>query len=221
MKRTVTPELLDTDAGSERELRDSLDDLARINHYLGGEAAIARMLLQVAQRARADALSVLDVGGGDGRLMRAVAQRLREQHIEVIYTVLDRSATHLAASDGHRVVGDALELPFAAKSFDVVCCNLFLHHLRPVEISLFVAGSLRIARRVFIASDLRRSRTHLLAAKLGSIIYKSGITRHDSAASVRRAYTIPEMDDILHATEAASAVVTPAFFFRMNVIAWR
>ena len=50
MKREVIPELLDSDAGTAREISDSLADLRMINRYFGGARAMTGMLAEVAQR---------------------------------------------------------------------------------------------------------------------------------------------------------------------------
>ena len=42
MDRIVIPELLDTDAGTPREVEDSLADLKMINRYFGGHRTMTR-----------------------------------------------------------------------------------------------------------------------------------------------------------------------------------
>ena len=64
---------------------------------------------------------VLDVGSGDGRVMRT----LRERGVEVIGVDLN---AELAAHSGS-VVGDGASLPFAAESFTAAYCVLTLEHI--------------------------------------------------------------------------------------------
>jgi ubiquinone/menaquinone biosynthesis C-methylase UbiE len=121
----------------------------------------------------------------------------------------------------NRVAGDALALPFSDRSFDVVSCNLFCHHLEAEEMIVFFNQALRVARLAVVASDLRRNAFHLLAAYAGRLTYRSRLTRNDAPASVRRAYTIAEITKIAERTTAASSDVSPHFFQRFGLILWK
>src|SRR5579864_7372589 len=160
------------------------------------------MLRTIARETHSQALSFLDVAGGTGDVAERVANELAGHEIEINPTVLDRAISHMNGHGGRlaRVVGDALSLPFADHSYDVVGCNLFCHHLEPNEMVRFFNDALRVARIAVVASDLRRNLFHLIAARVGSVTYRSRITRHDAPASVRRAYTIDEMRSIARLT---------------------
>ena len=66
MKRVPTPELLDTDAGTEAEVNASLGDLRRINRWFGGIATTEDMVERVAREIKASSLSLLEVAAGNG-----------------------------------------------------------------------------------------------------------------------------------------------------------
>jgi SAM-dependent methyltransferase len=112
-------------------------------------------------------------------------------------------------------------LPFADNSFDAVGCSLFAHHLEREEIGCFVREGLRVARHAFFIHDLVRHPLHLALAYAGFPLYRSRITRHDAPASVRRAYTVQEMRDMLQSSGAESVEIKTHFLFRMGVIAWK
>ena len=78
----------------------------------------------VAERLAAEgAHSVLDVGCGEGRLIRPLRER-------GIFTVgLDSSPTMLGASPGSRVLADAGAMPFADNRFDAVAALYMLYHV--------------------------------------------------------------------------------------------
>jgi ubiquinone/menaquinone biosynthesis C-methylase UbiE len=119
------------------------------------------------------------------------------------------------------VAGDALELPFKDNSFDVVGCCLFLHHLEPQQVVQFVNRALRVARHAVVINDLIRHPLHLAMIYAGYTIYRSRITRHDSVASVRRAYTVEEVRSMLQQTGAREVSTQKFFLFRMGVIVWK
>jgi len=85
--------------------------------------------------------SVLDAGCGTGFLTR---------HLPGAVTALDQSAAMVELARGRRpdttfVVGDALELPFADRSFDLVFTAHFYGHLREHDRERFLAEARRVA----------------------------------------------------------------------------
>ena len=120
-----------------------------------------------------------------------------------------------------RVAGDALRLPFASASFDMVGCNLFVHHLEPGDVVRFLNEALRVARFAVIASDLRRNLFHWAVAYAGRVTYRSRLTRNDAPASVRRAYTPAEISALAAKTAAASFEISPYYFQRFGLALWK
>ena len=219
MKRVVVPELLDNDAGTLREIEDSLADLRMFNRRFGGVSVMSTLLLEVATRKRLTTISFLDVAGASGDVATLSGEFLARHGITLKPVLLDRAASHLNRSQP-AVCGDALALPFADNSFDVVGSSLFLHHLEPGQIVAFTNEALRVARHAFLVNDLVRNPVHLAVAEAGRLIYRSRITRHDAPASVRRAYTVREMKDFVAQTKAESFQIGTYYFFRMGGIAW-
>jgi ubiquinone/menaquinone biosynthesis C-methylase UbiE len=227
MKRTVIPELLDTDAGTPAEITASLCDLRNINRRFGGIATSEAMVQSVAERLGARTLSLLEVAAGSGYVPLNVRQRLERRGIRLEVTLLDRAKSHLREEDGNvanraqTVVGDALTLPFQDGCFDVVSCCLFAHHLSPEQLVQFVDESLRVCRAAVLINDLVRHPLHLALTYAGMPLFHSRITRHDAVASVRRAYTAEEMFEMLHQTTAAGVEIHGHYLFRMGVIVWK
>jgi ubiquinone/menaquinone biosynthesis C-methylase UbiE len=228
MKRSFTPELLDTDSGTLAEITSSLGDLGRINRWFGGIATTQTLIETVAGRLNNRSLSVLEVAAGSGDVPKIAAQRLNDHGIQLKVTMLDRAASHLRAamvSDKHSetraVVGDAIALPFSEHSFDLVACCLFTHHLAPEQVVQFVNEGLRVCRSAVLINDLVRHPLHLAMVYAGFPLYRSRLTRHDGPASVRQAYTVKEMSQMLGHTKAAKTEIQRHYLFRMGVIAWK
>jgi hypothetical protein len=220
MKRVVIPELLDTDSGTPAEIVASLSDLRRINRWFGGIAATEGMVERVAREINSSSLSLLEVAAGSGYVSEIARQRLRNRGLRLEVTLLDRAPSHL--SNGNRaVVGNALALPFRDASFDLLCCNLFAHHLSPQELRQFVDDALRICRIAVLIDDIVRHPLHLALVYAGLPLYRSRMTRHDAPASVRQAYTSDEMRTLLAQTKAARVEIHRHYLFRMGVTAWK
>jgi ubiquinone/menaquinone biosynthesis C-methylase UbiE len=223
MKRVVIPELLDTDSGTPAEIATALFDLRHINQWFGGIRVTQYMVERVARKTDAKSLAMLEVAAGAGFVPHAVSTRMRKRGVQLHVTLLDRAISHLRSSgNGIRAVaGDAVALPFAAESFDLVSSCLFVHHLEPAEVVQFVNEGLRVCRAAVIINDIVRHPVHLALAYASLPLYRSPFTHHDAPASIRRAYTITEMQTMLGQTAAAKFVVEPHPLFRMGAIAWK
>jgi 2-polyprenyl-3-methyl-5-hydroxy-6-metoxy-1,4-benzoquinol methylase len=222
MRRVVVPELLDTDSGTPREVEGSLIDLRMFNRRFGGVRAMTALVREVAQARGLKELDWLDVAGGAGDVVTLTEQSLRGLGITLRPVIMDRAQTHLNSSH-QNVCADALALPFRDNSFDVVSSSLFVHHLEREELVRFAREGLRVARQAFLINDLIRDPIHLALALAGKPIYRSRITRHDAPASVRRAYTVNEIREILgrQSIGAEHISVRTFYLYRMGVIAWK
>ena len=166
-------------------------------------------------------LSLLEIGSGEGDVPLGAKRALSRDGITLNVTLLDRRWTHLPASNGSSVCGDAMHLPFRDDAFDVVSCSLFAHHFDPEQLRLVIGESLRVSRRTVLINDLIRSRLHVLLVYLGLPLFRSRITWHDAPASVKAAYTIPEMKSVLSALPSRQICITRHLLFRMGVLLWK
>ncbi|HEV2148268.1 MAG TPA: hypothetical protein VGR37_12760, partial [Longimicrobiaceae bacterium] len=77
LARAVGAELMDAPEVDRRELETSLDDLRRVNRWLGGTRVVLRYLAGMADRTGAAEITVLDVATGSGDIPLAVARWAR------------------------------------------------------------------------------------------------------------------------------------------------
>jgi ubiquinone/menaquinone biosynthesis C-methylase UbiE len=225
MKRIATAELLDSDAGTPREIAASLRDLDRINIWFGGDRASASMIRSIAQRTGKTDLTLLEVAAGSGRSARRVAELVRRQGINVSLTLLDRRASHVSESSGignaQVVVADALSLPFADASFDITSCSLFTHHLSEPQVVQFANEALRVTRTAVIINDLVRHPLHYVTTYAGLPLFRSRITWNDAPASVRQSYRRNEMRQLLSQVRSSRFEINSHYLFRMGAILWK
>lgn len=221
MRRKVVPERLDSDAGTAREVQDSLRDLELINTLFGGATSTAKLVRQIARDTGRKSFTLLEVASGNGFVPRRANDWLSSDGIRLDISLLDRARTHLPVNGLPTYVGDALSLPFADHSFDLVSCGLFLHHLDPQQAHTFARESLRVARCALLISDLIRSRLHWLLAHLSLPLYVSPITWHDSLASIHAAYTPQEVRELFRESGAARVQIENHYLYRMGVILWK
>jgi ubiquinone/menaquinone biosynthesis C-methylase UbiE len=219
MKRRPSLELLDSDAGTRDEVAASIRDLQMFNTWFGGVRTSATLARRALGENRGRGASLLEVAAGAGFVPAKVRERLAPQ-LDLRITLLDRARTHLNGN-GRAVAGDALALPFADNSFDLVSCNLFVHHLAPDELQRFVREALRVCRAAFLINDLVRDPVHLALTYAGFPLYRSRITRNDAPASVRQAYTPAELRELLQPLTVMPVQITRHYLYRMGIIVWK
>lgn len=140
-------------------------------------------------------LSLLDLGCGSGHVGRDLVSAFARRGGSLRPFGLDLKLTHARLSPrGRAATADALALPFADRSVDVVFSTLFLHHFSPSGIATLLAEAGRVARRAVVCFDLTRHRVALaLISVVGPLAFRSRISTLDGQASVRQAYTREEM----------------------------
>jgi len=222
MQRVDAPEILDSDGCPPEQRLPTLQTLDRINRWFGGVSTTQRMVERIARATGIRQFSMLEVAAGSGTVPEIVRQNLERRGIELRVTLLDRMSSHLP-SRTRGLVADALALPFADHTFDLVSCNLFAHHLAPSQFLEFVQESLRVSRRALLINDLIRHRLHLALVYASYPLMGSKIAWLDGLTSVRRAYVPEEMRGMLAPAVAAqvSLEIRRNYLFRMGVIVWK
>lgn len=227
-------ELLDAGKLSRAQVRESLDDLRRVNVWLGNAKLVVNETLALLEKHKLRRATILDVGTGSAdlplHLLRAASTRgmdlkvialdCKMVHLQIAREYLDREPQDLKA----RVLplgGDAFGLPLQNQSVDVVISSLFLHHFRPPQIEQLLNEFSRVAKTGWVMNDLVRHYAPLVFFKSAWPIFaRSHITRHDGAASFRRGYTLEEMRTHIHQMNlrGLSQVQIKPHFFRMTLI---
>jgi ubiquinone/menaquinone biosynthesis C-methylase UbiE len=230
MQRIDAPEILDSDACSAHEAHAVLQVLGRINRWFGGVTTTRRILERAAQATGMKHFSLLEVAAGLGEVPEIIQKKLSQRGITLDITLLDSALSHLpaakpapnAAGRNRGVVGDALALPFADGSFDLVSCNLFAHHLNPQLLQQFIKEGLRVSRCALLINDLVRHPLHLALTFAGYPIMRNRVAWLDGITSVRRAYTPKEIQSTFRAAFSSETMpqveISRHYLFRMGVI---
>ena len=196
-KRAPSDEILDGVVDPEAAA-ESLADVERIHRVLGGRWMLQRHLVPLLLGLPSSRPVLLDLGAGNGHVGRALAGEMARRGRGLVTLDLDRQLLHARLSArGRSVAADALRLPLADRSVDVVSATLLLHLLGAPSVAQLLRESARVARVAVSALDLTRHRIPLAVnAVLGLVLHRSPITRLDGSASVRQAWTVPELRTI-------------------------
>jgi ubiquinone/menaquinone biosynthesis C-methylase UbiE len=148
---------------------------------------------------------LLDVGTGSADIPAKIVRWARARGISVEFIVLDlneiaaREARALTANypEIKVVRADAMNLPFADRSFDFVLASLFLHHFENDGAAALIRGFVRVSRVAFVVNDLRRHPVAYYTIKLLTQIFtRNRLVRNDAALSVLRGFVEGDVEEI-------------------------
>jgi SAM-dependent methyltransferase len=228
LTRVDETEWLDQGRGSQADVAANLDEMWRLNRWLGGLSALTCHLYP--RLSAAGPATVLDLGTGSAQLPLAVAGWARARRRRVTMIGVDWAARNLRVARRHArgdgalqlMQADARCLPLAPHSADFVISSLFLHHFAPDALAELLRAAYAVTRRALIMSDLVRGVLPEMAFRLVQpALARHPLTRHDGRLSIRRAYTPAELRALAAAAGLPQARVYEHWPWRMTLVADR
>lgn len=197
-------------------------DLARVNVV----TMAARPTLSFLARAAAgrERLRILDVGFGDGDMLRRIARWAGRRGLAVELTGVDLNPRSEAAARAHTpaglpirwVTGDYAEL--ADEPWDCVISSLVAHHMTRAQLAAFLRFMDAHAAVGWLVNDLHRHGfAHRGFPLLARLARWHPIVRHDGTLSIARSYRPAEWPPILAEAGVRDARIYRAFPFRLCV----
>jgi SAM-dependent methyltransferase len=195
------------------ELESTYRYLTFFNRIGGGRAI--RNELRRLSRGWTGPIRILDLASGGADIPRMIARWAQRAGKQVSIVCLDRSpqATALARRNSKDfpsisfVIGDALAMPFPKGSFDYVTSCLFLHHLSNEDAVRLLRGIDEVAVRGLVIADLIRRRRAVMWAWL--LTLGCAVVHYDGPLSVKRAFTLPEIEDVVAQAGIRHARIRP------------
>jgi SAM-dependent methyltransferase len=200
---TDQDELMDRPGHPASVVAENLADLRRVNAILGGvRLTLAALQDLVGDLGPGAALSIVDVGTGGGDIPRRAIVWARGRGLRPTALATDLGLEIVRAAGRQPglafAVADGRRLPLRDRAFDVATCSLVLHHLPPEGAVALLEEMARVSRRGVVVNDIVRWWPGYLGAFLLSRLFsRNPLTRHDGPLSVRKAYTRPEMADLV------------------------
>lgn len=219
--RAQAEEWMDADDLDPAVYAAVMGDLARVNIV----TLAARPTLAFLDRTvRGKRLRLLDVGFGNGDMLRRIARWAGRHGIdaELVGIDLNPRSAPAAAADTPPVLsiryltGDYAGL--AGSGWDIIVSSLVAHHMNAPQLVAFLRFMEREARLGWLVNDLHRHRlAHAGFPLLARIAGWHPMVRHDGALSIARSYRPGEWPPILAAAGIEGARVFRAFPFRLCV----
>jgi ubiquinone/menaquinone biosynthesis C-methylase UbiE len=199
-ERRSLPELMDLppDTYTREELEGALDDLTRVNRYLGCSRAVLKHLSALRAETADEEFTVLDVATGAADIPVAIAKWGRDAGIRVGITAVDLDRNSIGTARRRcepypeitLAVADGFELPFPNQRFDYVLISKTAHHFTDEQVTRMIREFSRVARRGYVIVDLERSWiAYGLIYLLTRLFTRNRLSRSDGPLSVLKAYT--------------------------------
>ena len=219
--RASGEELMDADDLPPATYAAVVADLARVNTVTLAARPTLAFLDRVARGT--GRLKLLDVGFGDGDMLRRIARWAARRGIDAELVGVDLNPRSEAAARAHTSAdlpiyyrtGDYADL--AGERWDVVISSLVAHHMTRAELVAFLRFMNREARLGWLVNDLHR---HAFAYHGWPLLAGAArwhpIVRHDGRLSIARSLRPADWPPLL-AEAAVDARVYRAFPFRLCV----
>ena len=223
-KRSEKLERIDTGDYTTEEYERFLREISFINHYLGDVRALKKTLFHEIEKKNLKQFSVLDVGAGSGEFLREIAKFARKTNRkaqlyglelnEISADSILRESKDFAEINSIR--GDALQLPFAEKSFDFTICSLFTHHFTDEKIVEILAEMNRVSRQGIFVIDLHRHPFAYFSYKIFCKAFRiSKLVTEDGSLSVLRSFKTDELAQLAEKANLQNVEIKRVFPFRL------
>jgi len=217
--RSQAEELMDADDLDAATYADVVGDLASVNTV----TLARRPTLDFLARATAGrkTFRLLDVGFGDGDMLRRIARWAAARGIEAELVGVDLNPRSEQAARAHGgdiryVTGDYADL--ADEPWDVIVSSLVAHHMTRNQLVAFLRFMERHASAGWFVNDLHRHGfAHWGFPILATLARWHPIVRHDGTLSIARSYRPDEWPPILSDAGISTATVRRVFPFRLCV----
>jgi 2-polyprenyl-3-methyl-5-hydroxy-6-metoxy-1,4-benzoquinol methylase len=240
-QRAIAEELMDAEDLPPDTYAAVLHDLAQVNTLTMARRPTLRFLGQVQQRLarrQVDAvmatgakprvapvhLKILDVGFGDGDMLRAIHRWAAKRHVKVELVGIDLNPNSVAAAQSATPADMPIEYRagdytnLAGEGWDVIISSLVAHHMTHAQLVAFLRFMDAEAKAGWFINDLHR---HGFAYNgyplLATLMRWHPIVRHDGRLSIARSYRPAEWPPILEEAYITGSRVERHFPFRLCI----
>jgi 2-polyprenyl-3-methyl-5-hydroxy-6-metoxy-1,4-benzoquinol methylase len=196
-ERSNQPELMDDFREGLKSLRIVFDDINRVNRILGGSSITVNAVAKLIHENPQQSYTIVDMGCGDGHMLRKVFVYCKEQNIKVRLVGIDLNAEALQlakeASAAYPEIEyqhrDILELQTNDLNCDVIISALCMHHFENKDLLVFLEKFNQLASIGVVINDLHRSRWAYYLFKAFSLIFiRTKTAKIDGLISISKGF---------------------------------
>lgn len=221
-QRSAETEYLDRNDIPFSDIRQNLQELNRINHYLGGHA-ITISGIKALLPSHTGPLHIVEMGCGGGDNLWAIHCFLKKKGINARLTGIDLKKECV------RFAGSRYpEIEFACSDFrdmvfdvqpDIVFNSLFCHHFSEAELVRMLQWMELNSRLGFFINDLHRHPLAYYSIRvLTALFSQSYLVKHDAPLSVARGFRKVEWENLFRQAGLSPAEINWKWAFRHLLI---
>ncbi|MBJ7879531.1 methyltransferase domain-containing protein [Gelidibacter salicanalis] len=203
--RTEAEEIMDDFSIHGPVLNDTLNKLATINKFLGGNAVtINGLKILLKDQPKTQPITIIDLGCGGGDMLRAIAKYAKTEGyrfqligIDANKNTTDYAKTISAEYENIEFLNiDVFSERFKTLHYDIVISTLFLHHFKEHELLQLLRHLFKIATIGIVVNDLHRHRLAFYLFKLITIPVNNKMIIEDGLTSVLRGFKRKELVEL-------------------------
>jgi 2-polyprenyl-3-methyl-5-hydroxy-6-metoxy-1,4-benzoquinol methylase len=224
--RINEPELMDSIDLEKEELITTLRFLALAHRYFGGENVLFNHLKKWSARwKKNETITFLDVGTGGAEVPLSLVRWGKKSGFHFQVTAIDSTPViaQIARENTRNypeievIEDDFFSFAKTGKQFDYVTASLLLHHIPDEKLVEILKLCNSMAKKGIIFSDLIRSRSALWGIRMTTSLLGNRIARHDGPLSVRRAFTLLELNLLAKKAGLEYLSTHKHLFFRLSL----
>lgn len=202
--RTQESEIMDDFSLQGEELREALDQIARINQLLGGNKITLGGIKKVIQSSKAKTFTIADIGCGNGDMLRMLSDFAQKNKLNFKLTGVDANDFTInyakkLSKDYPNIEYQCVDIfskDFKTLKFDIILCTLTLHHFTNEQILNIITIFKDNAKTGIIINDLHRSKLAYWLFELICFIFKlNRMSRQDGLVSILRGFKKNELKE--------------------------
>ena len=196
-ERNTQAELMDDFATGKEGLRGVFKDINRVNRILGGNHITVCAVLRLMQENPQVIYTIVDMGCGDGCMLRELAQYCQKKGIKtrLIGIDLNEKALQLAVEASTEfpeieyLCKDITQFDAETLSCDILINTLTMHHFTNNQIEVFLQKFIELGKIGVVINDLHRSSLAYYLFQLFSLIFiKTKIAKIDGLISITKGF---------------------------------
>lgn len=202
--RSEKTELMDDFSLEGEELGEALDKISRINQLLGGnQLTLDGVKSLLAKVDPSKPFTVVDIGCGNGNMLRMLAEYARKNNILLNFIGIDANTftINYAQTQSQKYPNidylcvDIFDSNFKTLKYDIVLCTLTLHHFTNEKIIDLITILNNNATIGIVINDLHRNKLAYTLYKTICFVFRlNNMLREDGLLSILKGFKKNELE---------------------------
>lgn len=228
--RSNEPEIIDDFDYQGTDLPKTFKTIERINAFLGGNRVLVNGVQKIVKQlpeSGKPSFHLLDLGTGSGDGLRDIVQWARKKEVKIQCTGIDANPHIIAFAQSKTAPNQPIQYQcqdifnpsFSYQGYDIVTCNLFLHHFSTAEIISIIEKAKNSKVKAILINDLHRHWLAYYGFMLICLLTRATWTaRYDGLLSIKKGFLRKELEAFLTQIKGLQYKIQWKWAFRFQCI---